>query len=111
MKIKKFKKIEIYKKKNKIDIKFVKHKFGALRKNYVRVKMKYSNLNYKDILTCEGAPGLVRSYPHTPGIDGAGIVQSSNSKKFVKNDLLFVKKLALITMAHLVNMQIFIRNI
>ena len=90
MKIKKFKKIEIYKKKNKIDIKFVKHKFGALRKNYVRVKMKYSNLNYKDILTCEGAPGLVRSYPHTPGIDGAGIVQSSNSKKFVKNDRVFI---------------------
>ena len=37
MKIKKFKKIEIYK-KNKINIKFVNHKFVALRKNYVRVK-------------------------------------------------------------------------
>ena len=52
--------------------------------------MKYSNLNYKDILTCEGAPGLVRSYPHTPGIDGAGIVQTSNSKKFAKNDKVFI---------------------
>ena len=75
--------------------------------------MKYSNLNYKDILTCEGAPGLVRSYPHTQVLMGLELfnpVTLKNLPKMIKY-LLFVKKLALITMAHLVNMQIFIINI
>ena len=46
------------------------------------IKVHYSSLNYKDILLCSGNLGLVRKYPHVPGIDAAGVVIKSNSKKF-----------------------------
>jgi len=59
----------------KIDIKNVK-------KNEVIIKVHYSSLNYKDILLCSGNLGLVRKYPHVPGIDAAGVIIKSNSKKF-----------------------------
>ena len=34
------------------------------------------------MLVLKGNPGLVRRYPHTPGIDVSGIVISSKSKRF-----------------------------
>ncbi|MCY3884968.1 MAG: oxidoreductase, partial [Gammaproteobacteria bacterium] len=46
----------------------------------------YSSLNYKDALSATGAPGVTRNYPHTPGIDVAGVVAQSNSKEFREGD-------------------------
>jgi putative YhdH/YhfP family quinone oxidoreductase len=43
----------------------------------VLVKVKYSSLNYKDALSAIGNKGVTRKYPHTPGIDAAGIVEES----------------------------------
>jgi putative YhdH/YhfP family quinone oxidoreductase len=37
----------------------------------------YSSLNYKDALACQGHPGVVREFPHVPGIDCAGTVVES----------------------------------
>ncbi|WP_163323353.1 YhdH/YhfP family quinone oxidoreductase [Draconibacterium mangrovi] len=52
--------------------------FGALKKNEILVKVHFSSLNYKDALSAIGNKGVTRSYPHTPGIDAAGIIEKSN---------------------------------
>ena len=41
----------------------------------VLVRVHYSALNYKDALSSVGNKGVTRNYPHTPGIDAAGIVE------------------------------------
>ncbi len=43
----------------------------------VLVKVSYSSLNYKDVLSAIGNRGVTRKYPHTPGIDAAGTVIES----------------------------------
>ena len=45
----------------------------------VTVKVAYSSLNYKDGLACTGRGGVVRNYPHVPGVDAAGTVVASES--------------------------------
>jgi putative YhdH/YhfP family quinone oxidoreductase len=46
------------------------------------VRVQYSSLNYKDALSASGNPGVTRNFPHTPGIDAAGVVESSDSEDF-----------------------------
>lgn len=48
----------------------------------VLVQVKYSSINYKDAMSAKGIPGVTRDYPHTPGIDAAGIVVQSTSSAF-----------------------------
>jgi len=48
----------------------------------VLVKVKYSSLNYKDALSAIGNKGVTKQYPHTPGIDAAGVVEESSSPDF-----------------------------
>ncbi|MGH7015118.1 MAG: MDR family oxidoreductase [Stellaceae bacterium] len=43
----------------------------------VTVAVEYSTLNYKDGMILQGIGKLVRKYPHVPGIDFAGTVDSS----------------------------------
>ena len=45
------------------------------------VRVEYSSLNYKDALSAYGVKGVTSKYPHTPGIDAAGIVEKSNNSK------------------------------
>ncbi len=52
----------------------------------VLVDVEYSTLNYKDGLCLTGGGGLVRKYPHVPGIDFAGTVEKSDSGEFAKGD-------------------------
>jgi acrylyl-CoA reductase (NADPH) len=52
----------------------------------VTVAVTHSGLNYKDGLILKGLGGLVRSYPHVPGIDFAGSVVASQSPKFKTGD-------------------------
>lgn len=56
----------------------------------VLINVKYSSLNYKDALSATGNKGVTRHYPHTPGIDGAGIVVESNNEKFNPGDKVIV---------------------
>ena len=48
----------------------------------VLVRVEYSSLNYKDALASQGHPGVVRQFPHIPGIDAAGTVAASDSPRF-----------------------------
>src|ERR671924_1041818 len=46
------------------------------------IEVKYSSLNYKDALSATGNKAVTRKYPHTPGIDAAGIVVSSSTSQY-----------------------------
>ena len=52
----------------------------------VTVVVQYSTLNYKDGLVLGGLGRLVRQYPHIPGIDFAGTVESSTSPQWKIGD-------------------------
>jgi acrylyl-CoA reductase (NADPH) len=52
----------------------------------VLIQVHYSSLNYKDALSATGNKGVTRRYPHTPGIDAAGIVAASSVDGFQPGD-------------------------
>ncbi len=54
------------------------------------VKVLYSSLNYKDALSATGNRGVTRRYPHTPGIDVAGVVVASRVDSFAAGDEIIV---------------------
>jgi alcohol dehydrogenase len=54
--------------------------------NDVLIDVRYSSLNYKDALSASGNPGVTRTFPHTPGIDAAGIVVESRVSSFAPGD-------------------------
>jgi acrylyl-CoA reductase (NADPH) len=56
----------------------------------VTVDVTHSSLNYTDALVLAGSPGLVRAYPHVPGIDLAGTVRSSDAASFAPGDAVLV---------------------
>ncbi len=56
----------------------------------VLIAVSYSSLNYKDALSASGNKAVSRRYPHTPGIDAAGIVKESLSDKFKPGDEVIV---------------------
>ena len=58
--------------------------------NDVLIKVNYSSLNYKDVLSATGNKGITRNYPHTPGIDVAGIVVKSKTEKIKEGDKVIV---------------------
>ena len=56
----------------------------------VTVSVAYSSLNYKDALASQGHPGVVRSFPHVPGIDCAGRVAASTAAEYCPSDPVLV---------------------
>ena len=52
----------------------------------VTVAVDYSTVNYKDGLCITGTGGLVRTFPHVPGIDFAGTVESSDDPRYKPGD-------------------------
>lgn len=56
----------------------------------VLVRVAYSSLNYKDALSATGNRGVTRKYPHTPGIDAAGVVEESRSEAVQAGDAVIV---------------------
>ena len=56
----------------------------------VLVRVYYSSLNYKDALSATGHRGVTRRYPHTPGIDAAGVVEESTDGRFRPGDEVIV---------------------
>lgn len=65
-------------------------KIKDLPNGEVLINVKYSSLNYKDALSSIGNKGVTKKYPHTPGIDAAGIVVESKSDKFKEGDQVIV---------------------
>ncbi len=56
----------------------------------VLIRVQFSSLNYKDALSATGNKGVTKSYPHTPGIDAAGVVEESASVEFRGGDEVIV---------------------
>jgi len=56
----------------------------------VLIRVHYSSLNYKDVLSVTGNKGVTKNYPHTPGIDAAGIVEYSDNDQFNVGDKVIV---------------------
>src|SRR3546814_2391730 len=56
----------------------------------VLIRVHYSSLNFKDALSASGNRGVTRSFPHTPGIDAAGVVASSSVGEFAEGDEVLV---------------------
>ena len=52
----------------------------------VEIAVAYSSLNYKDGMILNGLGGLVKTYPHIPGLDLAGTVVHSQSDQFQPGD-------------------------
>jgi acrylyl-CoA reductase (NADPH) len=52
----------------------------------VTVAVEYSTVNYKDGLCIGPGGGLVRNYPHIPGIDFAGTVEASDDPRYAPGD-------------------------
>jgi acrylyl-CoA reductase (NADPH) len=52
----------------------------------VTVAVQYSTLNYKDGLCLGSGGGLVRQWPHVPGIDFAGVVEASTDTRYGVGD-------------------------
>jgi len=56
----------------------------------VTIAVEYSSLNYKDGLAATGQGGIVRKYPHVPGIDAAGTVVESQATDIAVGDRVLV---------------------
>jgi len=52
----------------------------------VTVSVDYSTVNYKDGLCIGPGGGLVRTYPHVPGIDFSGTVETSDDPRYDVGD-------------------------
>ncbi|MCC6864354.1 MAG: oxidoreductase [Rhodobacteraceae bacterium] len=52
----------------------------------VMVAIEYSTINYKDGLCLGTGGGLIRTYPHVPGIDFAGTVEASDDPRYAPGD-------------------------
>jgi acrylyl-CoA reductase (NADPH) len=59
---------------------------ASLPPGNVTVGVEYSGINYKDGLVVTGAGGLVKRYPHVPGIDFAGSVLASRDPAYKPGD-------------------------
>ena len=55
---------------------------SELPKGEVLIRVHFSSLNYKDGLSCTGVRTVTRHYPHTPGVDAAGVIESTSVDKF-----------------------------
>ena len=52
----------------------------------VTVAVEYSTVNYKDGLCIGSGGGMVRNYPHVPGIDFSGTVEASEDDRYSPGD-------------------------
>ncbi|MCW3148038.1 YhdH/YhfP family quinone oxidoreductase [Stutzerimonas stutzeri] len=68
----------------------VEREIDELPAGEVLIRVRYSSLNYKDALSATGNRGVTRQYPHTPGIDAAGVVEASSVAEFGEGDEVIV---------------------
>ena len=53
----------------------------------VVIRVSHSSLNYKDAMAATGHRGIVKTFPHVPGIDAAGTVVESSDPDFQPGDV------------------------
>lgn len=68
----------------------VSRDLSELPQGELLIRVHYSALNYKDGLSATGHKGITRKFPHTPGIEAAGMVERSSSPDFREGDHVFV---------------------
>ena len=81
-----FNALVVEKKDNGTEALVRKVSYDDLPNGEVTVDIDYSTLNYKDGLCIGPGGGLVRNYPHVPGIDLAGIVETSDDARYEVGD-------------------------
>ena len=81
-----FNALVVEKKDNRTEALVRKVSYDDLPNGDVTVDIDYSTLNYKDGLCIGPGGGLVRNYPHVPGIDLAGIVETSDDARYEVGD-------------------------
>lgn len=60
----------------------VRYSSDELPPGEVLIRAEWSSVNYKDALAATGSSRLIRTFPLTPGIDVAGVVEHSDSSDF-----------------------------
>ncbi len=90
MRSKSFKAMVVSENKKKFTREISERTLDDLPDGEVLTKVKYSSLNYKDALSAIGNRGVTRNYPHTPGVDAAGIVEYSEVDSFKAGDEVIV---------------------
>ena len=86
----KFRALVIREEGNSFIREIVSRDISELPEGDLLVNVRYSSLNFKDALSAAGNRGVTKKYPHTPGIDAAGIVVESGDKKFNPGDEVIV---------------------
>jgi len=74
----------------KFENNIVQKSIDELPEGDILIRVEYSSLNYKDALSASGNKGVTKKYPHTPGIDAAGVVEKSSNSNFPKNTSVIV---------------------
>lgn len=85
-----FKAIYIDKPDGQYQCQLTKLQESALPEGEVTVNVKFSSLNYKDGLAISGQSPVVRRFPMVPGIDFAGVVESSLHPDFKAGQPVFI---------------------
>ena len=85
-----FRALESAKTENGNQLSIVEKSVDDLPEGDILIKVNFSSLNYKDALSASGAPGVTRNYPHTPGIDAAGIIVETNDSNLKEGDSVIV---------------------
>src|SRR5688572_17900383 len=76
--------------KDQIETSIERRPFADLPQGDLVVRVAYSSLNFKDAMAAMGHPGVVKRFPHVPGIDAAGVVRSSGDSRFREGDEVIV---------------------
>ena len=85
-----FRALESAKTENGNQLSIVEKSVDDLPEGDILIKVNFSSLNYKDALSASGAPGVTRNYPHTPGIDAAGVIVETNDNNLKEGDSVIV---------------------
>ena len=81
-----FRAIRLYKTDAGQETRFVDLTEADLMEGDVTVRVEYSTVNYKDGLALTGKAPVVRVWPLTPGIDFAGVVETSDNPAFAPGE-------------------------
>jgi len=85
-----FKALQAAETDGRFDMSVVTRSTDELPDGDVLIKVHYSSLNYKDAMSASGNRSISKNYPHTPGIDVAGIVEESSADEWKAGDSVIV---------------------
>lgn len=74
----------------KFNREIVQRPIDSLPPGDVLIRVHYSALNFKDGLSATGHKGITRQFPHTPGIEAAGMIEKSYTNQYQPGDEVFI---------------------